>query len=59
AALNGRSAVDPNGLATKSSYFLVLSRVKLDRATLNSQALIQRGEMSNNFRTTVVWIRDN
>ncbi|MFA9219340.1 MAG: type II secretion system minor pseudopilin GspK, partial [Sphingomonadaceae bacterium] len=32
AALNGRSAVDPNGLATKSSYFLVLSRVKLDRA---------------------------
>lgn len=50
---------DTSALAVNSGFFLVLSRVKLDRATLNSQALIQRDGQANNFRTTVVWIRDN
>jgi general secretion pathway protein K len=57
--VQGHTVIDTNGLTVSSSFFLVLSRVKLDRATLNSQALIQRDGMTNNFRTTVVWIRDN
>jgi general secretion pathway protein K len=57
--LGNNKPIDPNRVDVKSSYFLVLSRVKLDRATLNSQALIQRGDMTNNFRTAVAWIRDN
>ncbi len=58
--LNGRALTDatPTAVSVNSGYFLVLSRVKLDRATLNSQSLIRR-EQNNNFRTTVVWIRDN
>jgi len=57
--VQGHTVIDNNGVTVSSSFFLVLSRVKLDRATLNSQALIQREGMTNNFRTTVVWIRDN
>jgi general secretion pathway protein K len=57
--LNGRAPFDASQLAIRSNYFLVLSRVKLDRATLNSQALLQRGDQGNNYRTVVVWIRDN
>lgn len=59
-ALQGRALTDTSltGVSVNSGYFLVLSRVKLDRATLNSQSLIRR-EQNSNFRTTVVWIRDN
>lgn len=39
----------------KSSYFLAYSRVKLDRATLETQSLLERGD---NQPTRVVWIRE-
>ena len=42
----------------RSEYFLVESRVKLDRAMLNSQALIYR-KLNNPVRATLVWIRQN
>lgn len=38
-----------------SDYFLAYSRVKLDRATLETQSLLQRG---GNQPTKVVWIRE-
>ncbi|MET0323165.1 MAG: type II secretion system minor pseudopilin GspK [Duganella sp.] len=40
----------------RSSYFLVYSRVRLDRAALDAVSLLQRG---SNGMSTVVWIREN
>lgn len=40
----------------KSSYFLAYSRVRLDRAALDTQSLLER---ASNGITTVVWIREN
>lgn len=39
----------------RSNYFLAYSRVKLDRATLETQSLLERG---GNQPTRVVWIRE-
>ncbi|MES2152660.1 MAG: type II secretion system minor pseudopilin GspK [Pseudomonadota bacterium] len=41
----------------KSEYFLVLSRVRLDRAALDSEALVSRP--LNPLDATLVWIRQN
>ena len=57
--LGGRPVSPAVQAAVRSDNFLVLSQVKLDRATLDTQALIHREPASGNFRTTVVWIRDN
>jgi general secretion pathway protein K len=57
--LGGRPVPPAVQAAVRSDNFLVLSQVKLDRATLDTQALIHREPASGNFRTTVVWIRDN
>ena len=43
----------------KSEYFLVLSRVRLDRAALDSEALVNRKLDEQNFKTTTVWVRQN
>ena len=45
----------------KSNYFLVLSRVRLDRAALDAEALVHRGinGLGANMDTNVVWIRQN
>jgi general secretion pathway protein K len=40
----------------KSSYFLAYSRVRLDRAALDTQALLSR---AGNGVTSVAWIREN
>jgi general secretion pathway protein K len=45
------------GIDIKSSYFLVESRVRLDRAALETQALIARDGVRRT--TTLVWIREN
>ncbi|WP_296002173.1 type II secretion system minor pseudopilin GspK [Rugamonas sp.] len=45
------------GVVTKTNYFLVFSRVRLDRAALDSQALIKRDPLT--FKTSLVWIREN
>lgn len=41
-----------------SSYFLVYSRIRLDRAALNGEALINRGADARRI-TTLVWVRQN
>jgi general secretion pathway protein K len=43
----------------KSEYFLVLSRVRLDRAALDSEALVNRKLDDQTFKTTTVWVRQN
>jgi general secretion pathway protein K len=43
-------------VAVRSNYFLALSKVRLDRATLDTLSLLQRGQRGE---TTVVWIREN
>ncbi|NRR30855.1 type II secretion system minor pseudopilin GspK [Oxalobacteraceae bacterium] len=49
----------PTGVKTscKSNYFLVQSQVRLDRATLDSQALIFR-DSANQYKTEVKWARE-
>jgi general secretion pathway protein K len=41
-----------------SEYFLVLSRIRLDRAALDAQALVNR-KLGPGARTTTVWVRQN
>jgi general secretion pathway protein K len=53
--LNGKKLIGDMAIDVKSSYFLVASRVRLDRAALDAEALIKR---SNNG-TTLVSIREN
>jgi general secretion pathway protein K len=55
--LNGKSMVDNAG-EVKSNYFLVYSRVRLDRAALDAEALINRGSDGRKL-TTLVWVRQN
>ncbi|MES2319801.1 MAG: type II secretion system minor pseudopilin GspK [Pseudomonadota bacterium] len=43
----------------KSEYFLVLSKVRLDRAALDAEALVNRKMDGQTFRTTTVWVRQN
>jgi general secretion pathway protein K len=43
-------------VAVKSNYFLAFSRVRLDRASLDTQSLLSRPGTPN---TSVVWIREN
>jgi general secretion pathway protein K len=43
----------------RTDYFLVLSQVRLDRAALESWALIKRGPRSpGNSPTSIEWIRE-
>jgi general secretion pathway protein K len=50
--------VEEGVAVVKSEYFLVTSRVRLDRAALDAQALVARGTKPP-FLTTVLWIRQN
>ena len=42
----------------RSTYFLVQSRIRLDRAALDAEALVQR-QLNAQNSTNVVWIRQN
>ncbi|MFD2365265.1 type II secretion system minor pseudopilin GspK [Pseudoduganella sp. GCM10020061] len=56
-----RARFTPKGLKTYavvSEWFLVESRIRLDRAALNTQALINR-QLAAPRSTTLVWIRQN
>jgi general secretion pathway protein K len=55
--LHGKKAVT-NSVGVLSSYFLVRSRVRLDRAALNAEALINRGSDARRV-TVLVWVRQN
>jgi general secretion pathway protein K len=45
-------------LDIKSTYFLVQSWLKLDRASLNTEALIER-ELGGQANATVIWVHQN
>jgi general secretion pathway protein K len=54
--LPGKSAtVGANKLDVKTSYFFVYGKVRLSRAALDVQSLIQR----NGLNTAVIWTRQN
>jgi general secretion pathway protein K len=55
ADLHGKQPVS-NSVGVLSSYFLVRSRVRLDRAALNAEALINRGTDARRV-TVLVWVR--
>jgi general secretion pathway protein K len=52
--LGGRSPVE-GAAAVRSDYFLVLSRIRLDRAALDAEALVWRGPSG----TVLQWVRQN
>ncbi|MDQ1814774.1 type II secretion system minor pseudopilin GspK [Massilia sp. CCM 9210] len=47
-----------NTYSFKSEYFLVKSRIRLDRAALDAEALVQR-RLDDRVQTTTVWVRQN
>lgn len=49
----------PTSVDVKSEYFLVLSKVRLDRAALDAEALVQREMNGQTYKTTTVWVRQN
>ena len=55
--LNGKAPVK-DAVGVVSNYFLVRSRVRLDRAALDAEALINRGTDPRKV-TTLVWVRQN
>ena len=56
---NGVSAPADAVYDVKSEYFLVASRVRLDRAALDAEALVHRELNGQTFKTTTVWVRQN
>ena len=58
--VRGSDAIAQNVFDVKSSWFLVQSRIRLDRAALNSESLIQRKPLvSGGGGTAVIWTRQN
>jgi general secretion pathway protein K len=58
-SLLGGKTLDPAvSVDVRSEYFLVTSKVRLDRATLDAEALVRR-QFSSGNPTTLVWIRQN
>ena len=57
--LYGFDLVVPTSVDVKSEYFLVSSRVRLDRAALDAEALVNRELTAPTFKTTTVWVRQN
>lgn len=53
----GGKTLAPDSADVKSDQFLVQSRIRLDRAALDAEALIKR--QSGTGATTLVWIRQN
>ena len=57
--LYGATRIDDGAWDVKSEYFLVLSRVRLDRAALDAEALVRRKMDDQTFKTDTVWVRQN
>ena len=56
----GNTIVAGNYVSVKSDWFLVQSWLKLDRASLNTEALLHRPTSpANNQATNVVWVHQN
>lgn len=58
ADLGGRTLTE-NSLDVHSNYFIVSSRIRLDRAALNAEALIKRAPTMGPGSISVVWVRQN
>ncbi|KQQ87571.1 hypothetical protein ASF77_15960 [Massilia sp. Leaf139] len=56
--ISGRTPV-ADSISVKSDWFLVNSRIRLDRATLNAQSLIQRSANPIGGGVKVVWVRQD
>ncbi|WP_288378527.1 type II secretion system minor pseudopilin GspK [uncultured Massilia sp.] len=59
--VRGAEGLSSDVFDVKSSWFLVQSRIRLDRAALNAESLIQRKPFvsSGGGGTTVIWTRQN
>ncbi|TQK05166.1 type II secretion system protein K (GspK) [Herbaspirillum sp. SJZ107] len=58
-ALSGRVVTAANSAAVTSEWFLVDSRIRLDRAALDAQSLIYRPSTPVAGGTRVMWTREN
>ena len=56
--LGGHTPV-PGSVSVHSDYFIVSSRIRLDRGALNAEALIKRAASLGPGSITVVWVRQN
>ncbi|WP_305822756.1 type II secretion system minor pseudopilin GspK [Massilia brevitalea] len=56
--LGGNTPV-PGSVSVHSDYFIVSSRIRLDRGALNADALIKRAASFGPGSITVVWVRQN
>lgn len=54
---SGKGAIVAEGFTVKSDWYLVNSRIRLDRAALDAETLIQRSASPLTGGTRVVWIR--
>jgi general secretion pathway protein K len=54
--LHGKEKMNGAKLDVKSNYFLVQSRIRLDRAALDAESLIQANQGG---QTSVLWVRQN
>jgi len=54
-AIQGKTVL--GAVDVKTNYFLVFSRVRLDRAALDTQALLYRNPIG--MQTNLVWVREN
>jgi len=55
----GQGDIEPK-ITTKSTYFLVQSRIRLDRAALDAESLVQvGGNLVNPNAVNVIWTRQN
>ena len=55
----GTRTLVPDSVSVKSNWFLVNSKIRLDRATLNAQSLIQRSANPVGGGVKVIWVRQN
>ena len=58
ADIGGKTLVE-NSVDVHSNYFVVSSRIRLDRAALNAEALIKRAATMGPGGISVVWVRQN
>lgn len=58
ADIGGKTLVE-NSVDVHSNYFVVSSRIRLDRAALNAEALIKRAATMGPGSISVVWVRQN
>jgi general secretion pathway protein K len=57
--LNDKETLEGVDYQVSSSYFLVRSRLRLQRAQLDTQALVQRRSSGGKAATALLWLRDD